>query len=122
MVQKKKKKKTTQQKAKEQNPELRDEYRHDILEYNSYQLVYIDESGCDKRSGIRRTGWSPPGITPVERSKFLRGQRYQILPAYSQDGIVISHIYKGSTDAALFEDFIEQLLHHCGSIQAQGLF
>lgn len=107
-------KKTIQQKAKEQNPEWRDEYRHDILEYHSYQLVYVDESGCDKRSGIRRTGWSPPGITPVERSKFHRGQRYQILPAYSQDGIVISHIYKGSTDAALFENLIEQLLHHCG--------
>lgn len=106
-------KKRMQQQAKEQNADLRDEYRHDISEYHSYQLVYVDESGCDKRTGIRRTGWSPPGITPVERSKFHRGQRHQILPAYSQDGVVLYDIYKGSTDAALFEDFIERLLHHC---------
>jgi transposase len=34
--------------------------------------------------------------------------------AYAQDGIVLSRVFQGSTDAAVFEDFIEQLLHHCG--------
>jgi transposase len=43
-----------------------------------------------------------------------RDQRYQILPAYAQDGIVLSRVFKGSTDASVFEDFIEQLLQHCG--------
>jgi transposase len=36
------------------------------------------------------------------------------LPAYAQDGVLLSRIFCGSTDAAIFEDFIEQLLHHCG--------
>jgi transposase len=36
------------------------------------------------------------------------------LPAYAQDGIVLSRIFRGSTDAAVFEDFIAQLLQHCG--------
>lgn len=36
-------KKKSQQKAKEQNPDLRDEYRHNLLEYYSYQLVYVDD-------------------------------------------------------------------------------
>ena len=62
----------------------------------------------------RRTGWSPLGVTPVQVSKFHRGQRFQILPAYAQDGIMMSRIFKGSTDAAFFESFIEQLLQHCG--------
>jgi transposase len=77
-------------------------------------LVYVDESGCDKRAGFRRTGWSPRGVTPVQISRFQRGQRYQILPAYSQDGVLLSRVFQGSTDADVFEDFIEQLLHHCG--------
>jgi hypothetical protein len=106
-------KKIMQQKAKEQNPDLQDKYQHDISEYHSYQLVYVDKSGCDRQTGIRKTGWSPLGITPTERSKFHHGQYYQILPAYSQDGIVLSHIYQGSTNTALFGDFINQLLHHC---------
>lgn len=53
-------------------------------------------------------------MTPVQVSTFHRGQRYQTLTAYTQDGIVLSRIYKGSTDAAFFESFIEQLLQHCG--------
>jgi transposase len=77
-------------------------------------LVYVDESGCDRRAGQRRTGWSPVGVTPVQTSQFQRRQRYQVLPAYAQDGIVLSRIFQGSTDASIFEDFIEQLLQHCG--------
>lgn len=107
-------KKTAHKRAKEQNPDLRDFYFHKLSEFQSYQLVYVDESGCDKRIGFRRTGWSPLGVTPVQVAKFHRGQRYQILPAYAQDGIILSRVFAGSTDAVVFEDFIEQLLQHCG--------
>lgn len=107
-------KKKAKQKARERNPELRDDYFHIISNYHSYQLVFVDESGCDKRIGIRRTGWSPLGISPVQITKFHRDKRYHILPAYSQDGVLFSQIFQGSTDASLFENFIEKLLHHCG--------
>lgn len=107
-------KRKAQQKAKEQDPHLRDFYQHKLSKFHSYQLVFVDESGCDKQIGCRRTGWSPLGMTPVQLSKFHRGQRYQILPAYAQDGIILSRIFKDSTDAAFFESFIEQLLQHCG--------
>ena len=107
-------KKTARQKAKERNADLRDDYCHLISEFCSYHLVYVDESGCDKRIGFRRTGWSPLDTTPVQVSKFHRDQRYQILPAYAQDGVVLSRVFRGSTDASVFEDFIEQLLQHCG--------
>lgn len=106
-------KKTARQRAKERNPDLRDKYVHEISEFHSYQLIFVDESGCDKRAGIRRTGWSPLGITPVQVSKFHRDKRYQILPAYDQDGIVLSRIFQGSTDAIIFEDFMAELLQHC---------
>jgi transposase len=42
-------KKTARQKAKERNADLRDNYCHLISEFCSYHLVYVDESGCDKR-------------------------------------------------------------------------
>ena len=83
-------KKTARQRAKEQNPRLRDFYQHKLSEFRSYHLVFVDESGCDKRVGNRWTGWSPLGVTPMQVSKFHRGQRYQILPAYTQDGILLS--------------------------------
>lgn len=51
---------------------------------------------------------------PVQASQFHRDQQYQIPPEYSQDGIVLSRGFLGSTDAAMFEDFVAQLLQHCG--------
>jgi transposase len=101
--------------AKGRNADLRDFYLHSISSLRSSQIVYIDESGCDKRIGFRRTGWSPLGVTPVQITQFHRGQRYQILPAYTQNGILLSRVFQGTTDSAMFEDFIEQLLHHCTS-------
>jgi transposase len=106
-------KKAARQISREQNADLRDYYLYNLSPYASYQLVFVDESGCDKRAGFRRTGWSPVGVTPVQISQFHRDQRYQILPAYAQDGIVLSRVFQGSTDASVFEDFIEQLLQHC---------
>jgi hypothetical protein len=93
--------------AQERNADLRDDYSHQLSDFQSYHLVYIDKSGCDKRAAFRRTGWSPRGMAPVKTARFQRGQRYQILPAYCQDGILMSRVFQGSTDASLFEDFIE---------------
>lgn len=107
-------KKAARVKAREHNLDLHDKYSHFISDFESYHLVFVDESGCDKRIGFRGTGWSPLGMAPVQVSKFHHDQRYQILPAYAQDGIVLSRVFRGSTDASVFEDFIEQLLQHCG--------
>lgn len=107
-------KKVARRIAKQRNADLRDYYVHNLSDFRSYHLVYVDESGCDKRAGFRRTAWSPVGVTPVLVSRFRREQRYQILPAYAQDGVVLSRVFQGSTDTSVFEDFIEQLLQHCG--------
>lgn len=107
-------KKTARRIARERNADLRDFYLEKLSAFRSYYLVYIDESGCDKRAGFRRTGWSPLGVAPVQIARFHRGRRFQILPAYAQDGIVHLRIFQGSTDGALFESFIEELLPFCG--------
>ena len=49
-------KKTTQRRAKEQNAELREIYLYNLSEFKLYHLVYVNESGCDKRIGFRRIG------------------------------------------------------------------
>ncbi|KAJ5703719.1 hypothetical protein N7493_010857 [Penicillium malachiteum] len=85
-------KKTARQKAKERNSDLRDDYCHLISEFSLYHLVYVDESGV-----------KIPSRSTVSDS-----------PAYTQDGILLSCVFQGTTDALFFEDFIEELLHHCG--------
>jgi transposase len=86
-------KKVARREAKERNPDLRDYYLHSLSEFRSYHLVYVDESGCDKRIGFRRTGWSPLGVAPVQVAAFHRDSRYHILPAYTQDGVLFSRVF-----------------------------
>ncbi|KAI7762675.1 hypothetical protein LZL87_014163 [Fusarium oxysporum] len=100
--------------AQQRNPKLRDLYLYKLSRYKSYQMIFIDESGADRRVGYRKKGWAPSGVTPIQVGRFNREQRYQILAAYTQDGIELARVYPGSTDAALYKDFIEQLLHNCG--------
>lgn len=105
--------KTVRRIAKGRNADLRDYYMHQVSEYASFQRVYVDESGCDKRIGARRYGWAPRGVTPAKIAPFHRGRRYQILAAYGQDGIVHARVVQDNVDAAFFVDFVEQLLMHC---------
>jgi transposase len=51
--------------AKGRNADLRDLYLHNISEFSPEHFVFVDESGCDRRAGSRRTGWAPLGVTPT---------------------------------------------------------
>ena len=53
-------------------------------------------------------------VVQQPRLRFHRGQRHHILPAYTQDGILLARIYQGSTDSDVFEDFLGELLQWCG--------
>ncbi|CAG1987526.1 unnamed protein product [Fusarium graminearum] len=77
--------------AQQRNPELRDLYLYKLSKYKSYQMIFIDESGADRRIGYRKKGWAPSGVTPIQVGRFNREQRYQILAAYTQDGIELAH-------------------------------
>ena len=109
-------KKTIRRIAKAHNADLRDLYTHNSWDsgFRSYHYIFVDESGYDKRSGFRRMGWSPLSVTPIQIARFQREQQWQILPAYTQDSIILARVFQGSTDSAVFEDFVEQLLPLCG--------
>lgn len=39
---------------------------------------------------------------------------YRVFPAYAQDGILLSRVFRGAADATALEDFIDQLFRHYG--------
>lgn len=88
------------------------------LKCKSYQLVFLDESGCNTLDAQRTKGQAPRGIAPVLKGKFTRDKKRQILPAYAQDGVLFHRIYDGSIDGEIFENFIEELLQYCGRFPA----
>jgi hypothetical protein len=86
-------KKKNQRVARERDPELRDACLYELSEYKSFQLVFVDESGCDTLAGVRRTGRAPRSMPAVQTANFHREQRHQILPAYTQEGIIHAQIF-----------------------------
>jgi hypothetical protein len=79
--------KQTRRVAQERNADLRDFHLRRLSEFSSYHLDYVDESGCDKRVGIRRTGWSPRG-TGMQEHTLISVHTYPLrvhdcLPLYS---------------------------------------
>ena len=106
--------KATRRISKARSADLRDYYLYRLSDFRSFHLIYVDESGCDKRTGFRRKGWAPLGVTPIRNTPYQREGRYQILPAYTQDGLLLSRVFQGSTDSAIFEGFVRELLPYCG--------
>ena len=48
-------------------------------EYQSYQLVFVNESSCDRQTTYRNRAWAIGGRKAVRKAFFIRGQRYVLL-------------------------------------------
>ncbi len=112
--------------AAERNEFLRAQYRCTIGEhYKPEQLVFVDESACDRRTYLRNRVWALEGLRACRKQYFARGKRYvdsqralrrtdmvrsySILPAITLDGVIECHIIEGSFNTELFMRFIEDL-------------
>jgi len=106
--------KKTQNQALEQNAALRTVWRGIQKSCDSDQLVFLDESGANERTGDRRYGWSPIGLTCAQSRPIKRSERWSILPALTIDGYLDYIIHQGAITADLFVEFIEEkVLPHC---------
>src|SRR5438045_7179603 len=82
--------------------------------WKASQLVFLDESACNERTGDRKFGWAPIGRGCEVSCSIKRSERWSVLPALSVDGYLSYFIYQGSITAEIFELFVEQqVLPHC---------
>lgn len=98
------------------------------MNYRADQLVFVDESSCDRRTSYRGKAWAIQGQRAVRKAFFVRGKRqiqlsflfqlkliadpnrYSILPALSLDGILNVDVVEGSFNKTLFAQFVEGTL------------
>jgi transposase len=107
--------------AAARSPALRIFYQYQIRTFQADQFVFIDESGTDRRIGFRKTAWSPLGVAPIQHQALSRGDRWQILPAYTLDGILAYDVYQGSTDSSAYETFLRSfVLPKCNPFPAKN--
>ncbi|QRV93328.1 DDE superfamily endonuclease [Ceratobasidium sp. AG-Ba] len=80
------------------------------MNYRTDQLVFVDESHCNRYTTHRKFGWSPYGARSIRPDHFIRGVGYSMLPALSIDGILHLVIQDRPFKAPTFAAFISDLL------------
>ena len=96
--------------AKERNDELRADFCAYMatLVTDPAQLMFGDESAVDGRTSARRRGWAPIGMRCVQRTCFVRGKRYSLLPILTLDGLITWKIFEGSVTSEMFVEFLRE--------------
>ena len=88
---------------------LRAEYLADISVFDPNMLVFVDETGCQRRNSIRRYGYGVRGITPVQHQLFIHGKHLSGIGVLSTRGMEDVYLVEGNVNGSIFFQFI----HNC---------
>ncbi len=78
-----------------------------VLLYKKELFVWLDETGCDNRTYIRKYGYyALKGQVPTCNRLLVRGQRISAIAALSTDGLVALELSTNTIQSDFFFDFI----------------
>ena len=85
--------------------ECRAKFMSDVTIYDPSMLLWIDESGCDKRNSLRKRAYSMKGMTPKDHRLLVRGKRFSAIPVMSTEGIHDVYLFEGNINGERFQEF-----------------
>ena len=99
--------------ATQQSDELRGRYIAEVALYSPNMLIFVDETGCNRKDAIRRFGYSLRGKRCTAKRLLCRGQRVSAVAALSFERILDVKFVRGSLCGEGFSEFVElNLLSH----------
>ena len=96
--------------AQQRSDELRTKFKTEMTVYEPEMLIFVDETGTDKRSSLRKYGYALKGEQAITEKVLVRGKRHSVISAMGIDGILDISITKQSVDGDLFYEFVERKL------------
>ena len=96
--------------AFQRSEELRLQYMLELSVYEPQTLVFVDETGSDKRGALCRYGYALKGQRAISERLLVRGKHYSTIAGMSMDGMLDVHITTESVDADIFCEYIERSL------------
>ena len=96
--------------AIQRSDEQRAKFFADISMYDPSMLLWIDESGCDRRHTIRKYGYSIRGKPLCDQRLLVRGTRFSAIPIVSTLGVHDVYLEEGTVNGTKFAKFVEQSL------------
>ena len=92
--------------------------------FSAEMLVFIDETGADRKNIIRQHGYSLRGKPLCNQIMLVRGERVSAIACIVVDGLLDVMTVRGTTDGDTFYEFVQtHLLQHLtpfnGSVRIQ---
>ena len=84
---------------------LRGAYITQCLMFRPDMFIFVDESGSDRRSCIRKYGYALRGMTPTTHRLLHRGTRINAIAGIATSGLVAIHLATTSVTSEEFLDF-----------------
>ena len=85
-------------------------YISEIMDFNPKTLIFIDETGSNRRNTIRKYGYSLRGMTPVSHKFTVYGKRLSAIGILTYRGIEDVYIAEGNVNSDMFLQFIQRCL------------
>lgn len=97
--------------ALQRDQDLKATYAIDVYLYSYHCLVFIDETGCDRRDSLRKYGYGVRG-RPLKCHKLLaRGECISVIAAMlSIEGVLHLKMVHGTVTGDNFGDFVQEQL------------
>ena len=91
---------------------MRAEYIADMSAFHPDMLVFIDETGSERRNSMRQYGYGLHGITPVQYQLIVYGKRISGIGISTTEGIEDVYIVEGNINGTIFLQFIQVFTRH----------
>ena len=82
------------------------DYIADMSAFDPAMIVWIDETGCDRRNVLRHFGYSIRGLPLQDYQLQFRGVRYSTIGILSKEGVQDVYITEGTVNGDIFLDFL----------------
>ena len=90
--------------------ELRSQFSADLSLYPPEMIIFLDETGSDRRDAIRKYGYSVRGKPIVSHKNLSRGKRINAIAIMSMEGMLDCVTTTDSVDSDVFYDFADKYL------------
>jgi hypothetical protein len=100
--------------AIQQSEELRARYLAEVVLYDPNLLVFVDETGSNRKDAMRKFGYSLRGQRCIAKKLLVRGKRVSAIATLSTERVLDVKFVTGNVSGEIFSQFIElNLLLRC---------
>ena len=92
---------------------MRQKFILDVSVYDPDILIFLDETGADRRNMLRKCGYSMRGKPAQKLTLLVRGERVSTIANISTSDLLDVDVVKGTVDGQRFYDYVQKhLLPH----------